>query len=366
MRTLSRLLVIVSAAAPVASLLAQRVDPRAYSEMRWRMIGPFRASRTKAAAGIPDQPNVFYIGAVDGGVWKTTDYGRTWNPIFDDQPSGSIGAIAIAPSSSNVVYVGSGEGLQRPDLSTGDGIYKSTDAGATWTHLGLRDGQQIPQIVVDPRDANRLFVAVMGHPYGPNAERGLFRSTDGGASFQKVLYKDENTGAIDVVLDPANPAIVYAVLWESRQGPWENGQFSGPGSGLFKSTDGGDTWRKVGKGLPTFEQDGLGRIGITVAPSMPSRMFATVGANRNAGLYRSDDAGENWYQATTDNRVSTRESDFAEVKVDPKNPDVVYAALWEARQAPWENGEFKGPGSGLFKSGDGGKTWRRATRAGSI
>ena len=341
MRTLSRLLVIVSAAAPVASLLAQRVDPRAYSEMRWRMIGPFRASRTKAAAGIPDQPNVFYIGAVDGGVWKTTDYGRTWNPIFDDQPSGSIGAIAIAPSSSNVVYVGSGEGLQRPDLSTGDGIYKSTDAGATWTHLGLRDGQQIPQIVVDPRDANRLFVAVMGHPYGPNAERGLFRSTDGGASFQKVLYKDENTGAIDVVLDPANPAIVYAVLWESRQGPWENGQFSGPGSGLFKSTDGGDTWRKVGKGLPTFEQDGLGRIGITVAPSMPSRMFATVGANRNAGLYRSDDAGENWYQATTDNRVSTRESDFAEVKVDPKNPDVVYTAS----VVTW-------------KSTDGGKTFK--------
>ncbi|HEY4130803.1 MAG TPA: glycosyl hydrolase, partial [Gemmatimonadaceae bacterium] len=305
---------------------AQQIDPRMYSELRWRMIGPFRASRTKAAVGIPDQPNVFYIGAVDGGVWKSTDYGRTWNPIFDDQPSGSIGAIAIAPSNPNIIYVGSGEGLQRPDLSTGDGIYKSTDAGKTWTHLGLRDGQQIPQMVVDPKNPDRLFVAVMGHPYGPNTERGLFRSTDGGKSFQKVLYKDQNTGAIDVVMDPVNPDILYCSLWEARQGPWENGQFGGPGSGLFKSTDGGNTWKPIMTGLPTYEQDGLGRIGITVAPSMPSRMFATVNSTRGDGLYRSDDAGEHWTRATTDTRVSTRESDFAEVKVDPKNPDVVYTA----------------------------------------
>ncbi len=299
------------------ALHAQAIAPRMYSELRWRMIGPFRASRTKAAVGIPDQPNVFYIGAVDGGVWKTTDYGRTWKPIFDDQPTGSIGAIAIAPSDPNVIYVGSGEGLQRPDLSTGDGIYKSTDAGATWTHLGLRDGQQIPQMVVDPRDPNRLFVAVMGHPYGPNAERGLFRSTDGGRSFQKVLYRDENTGAIDVVMHPTNPDILFCALWESRQGPWENGVFNGPGSGLYRSTDGGTTWRPYGDGLPTFEQDGLGRIGLTFAPSLPSRMFATVNSTRGDGLFRSDDGGAHWYRATTDTRVSTRESDFAEVKVDP-------------------------------------------------
>ncbi len=308
------------------ALPAQQIDPRLYSELRWRMIGPFRASRTKAAVGIPDQPNVFYIGAVDGGVWKTDDYGRTWKPIFDDQPTGSIGAIAIAPSNPNIIYVGSGEGLQRPDLSTGDGIYRSADGGATWTHLGLRDGQQIPQIVVDPRNPNTLYVAVMGHPYGANAERGLFKSVDGGQSFQKILYKDENTGAIDVVMDPVNPDILYCALWESRQGPWENGAFSGPGSGLFKSSDGGATWRPLSKGLPTFEQDGLGRIGITVAPSMPSRLFATANAARGDGLFRSDDAGENWYRVTTDSRVATRESDFAEVKVDPKNPDVVYTA----------------------------------------
>ena len=249
------LLSLIGLAAPADS---QGFEPSLFQEMRWRMIGPFRASRTKAGTGVPSQPNVFYIGVVNGGVWKTTDYGRTWDPIFDEQGTGSIGAIAVAPSDPNVVYVGSGEGLQRPDLSVGDGIYKSTDAGKTWTHLGLRDGQQIPQIVIDPRDPNRLFVAVIGHPYGPNAERGIFRSTDGGRTFEKVLYKDENTGGIDVAFDPQNSQTIYAAMWEARQAPWENGAFSGPGSGLFKSTDGGATWRQVGQGLPTFDRDGLG------------------------------------------------------------------------------------------------------------
>src|ERR1044071_8885278 len=261
---------------PPSSVLSAQVDPRLFAQLRWRNIGPFRGGRTKAAAGVPGQPNVFYIGAVNGGVWKTTDFGRTWKPIFDAQPSGSIGAIAIAPSNPDIVYVGSGEGLQRPDLSTGDGIYKSTDAGATWTHLGLRDGQQIPQIVVDPKNPDRLFVAVLGHPYGPNPERGIYRASDGGHSFDKVLGKDENTGGVDVVLDPQNSDVVYAVLWEARQAPWENGAFSGPGSGLFKSTDGGTTWQPLTQGLPTFAQDGLGRIGVTVAPSDPRRLYATV------------------------------------------------------------------------------------------
>ena len=184
---------------------AQNLDPSLYSGLRWRMIGPFRAGRTVGAAGIPDQPNVFYIGVNDGGVWKTGDYGLTWQPIFDDQPTGSIGTIALAPSDPNIIYVGSGEGLQRPDLSVGDGMYKSTDGGKSWRHLDLADAQQIASILVDPRDPNRVFVAVLGHPYGPNAERGVFRSTDGGATWQKVLYKDEHTGAVDLAFDPRNP-----------------------------------------------------------------------------------------------------------------------------------------------------------------
>ena len=316
-----------------ATQAADTYAPGLFEEMRWRMIGPFRAGRTKAAAGIPSQPNVFYIGVVNGGVWKTTDYGHTWNPIFDDQPTGSIGAIAIAPSDPNIIYVGSGEGLQRPDLSVGDGIYKSIDAGNTWTHLGLRDGQQIPQIIVDPDDPDRLFVAVLGHPYGPNEERGIFRSLDGGRSVEKVHYTDEDTGGVDVIFDPTDAQIVYAVMWQARQGPWENGVFTGPGSGIIKSTDGGNTWRPINDGLPTFEDDGLGRIGITIAPSDRTRLFATVESRQNGGLYRSDDSGGSWYQINDDPRVTQRGSDFAEVKVHPTNPDIVYTGsivVWKS------------------------------------
>jgi photosystem II stability/assembly factor-like uncharacterized protein len=332
--------------APATLVRPPGINPALFQELQWRNIGPFRGGRTKAAAGIPSQPHVFYIGAVNGGVWKTTDAGRTWTPIFDDQPTGSIGAIAIAPSDPNVIYVGSGEGLQRPDLSTGDGIYKSTDAGKTWTHLGLRDGQQIPQIIVDPHDPNRLFVAVLGHPYGSNEERGIFRSTDGARTFQRVLYKDADTGGVDVVFDPENASTVYAVLWQARQGPWENGVFTGPGSGVFKSTDGGTTWRRIVDGLPTFADDGLGRIGLAVTPGHPDRMFATVEARTRGGLYRSESGGEHWQLVNADPRVTNRGSDFAEVKVDPRNPDVVYSAS----VVTW-------------KSTDGGKTfagWRGA------
>lgn len=306
---------------------AQSFDPPLYGGLRWRMIGPFRGGRTVGLAGIAEQPGTFYIGVNNGGVWKTGDYGRTWDPIFDGQPTGSIGAVAVAPSQPGTVYVGSGEGLQRPDLSVGDGVYKSTDAGKTWRHLGLRDGQQIPQIIVDPRNPDRLFVAVLGHPYGPNAERGIFRSTDGGASFQKVLYKDGRTGGVDLAFDPRNPQTVYAVLWQAQQGPWENGAFSGPNSGLYKSTDGGDHWSQLTGGLPTFEKDGLGRIGIGVAPNDSSRMYALVEARGQAGgLYRSDDAGATWRRVNGEMRIYGRGSDFACVRVDPKNRDVIYVA----------------------------------------
>jgi photosystem II stability/assembly factor-like uncharacterized protein len=321
-------------------------DAALFREFTWRNIGPMRGGRTKAATGIASEPNVFFVGAVNGGVWKTTDYGRTWAPLFDDQPTGSIGAIAVAPSDPSVIYVGSGEGLQRPDLSTGNGLYKSTDGGRAWTHLGLDGGQQIPQIIVDPRDPNRLFIAVLGHPYGPNPDRGIFRSLDGGRTVQKVLYKDADTGGVDVVFDPANANTVYAVLWQARLGPWENGVFSGPGSGVFKSTDGGTTWRPIVNGLPTFTGDDLGRIGIAVAPSTPERLYATVEARSRGGLYRSDNGGESWALANADPRVTSRGSDFAEVKVDPKNPDIVYTASIVA-----------------WKSTDGGRTftaWRGA------
>ena len=330
------LLLLCAGLIPVLS--AQNFDPKFYSALAWRGIGPYRGGRTVGAAGIPDRPDVFFVGVNNGGVWKTDDAGRTWEPIFDDQPTGSIGTIAVAPSNPDILYAGSGEGLQRPDLSVGDGIYKSTDGGKSWRHLGLRDGQQIPSILVDPNDPGRLFVAVLGHPYGPNAERGVFRSTDGGQSFQKVLYKDTLTGAIDLAFDPGNPRTVYAVLWQAQQGPWENGAFSGPNSGLYKSTDGGDHWTQLTGGLPTFAQ-GLGRIGIAVAPSDRNRMYALVeagggggrarggaGSAGAGGLYRSDDAGTTWTRVNNENRIYGRGSDFACVRVDPRNKDVIYVA----------------------------------------
>jgi photosystem II stability/assembly factor-like uncharacterized protein len=300
-------------------------NPRLYQDLKWRCIGPFRGGRTVGATGVPGKPNLFYIGVNNGGVWKSTDAGRTWIPIFDGQPTGSIGALAVAPSNPDVIYVGSGEGLRRPDLSTGDGIYRSTDGGNTWIHLGLRDGQQITNILVDPHDPHRVFVAVLGHPYGPNPERGVFRSTDGGENWQKILYKDENTGATDLAFDPTDPQIVYAVLWSSRRPPWTTGApLEGHTGGLFKSTDGGDNWKPLTKGLPTNEQ-GLGRIGIGIAPNDPNRIYALVDAQPDVGgLYRSDDAGESWQRVNNEERIWGRGFDFAWVRVAPDNHDTIY------------------------------------------
>lgn len=310
------------AAAPAAG---QQQDPALFAEMRWRSIGPFRGGRTVGVAGVPSRPGVFYMSQNNGGVWKTDDYGHTWTPIFDGQPTGSIGALAVAASDPDVIYVGSGEGLQRPDLSVGDGVYKSTDGGHSWRHLGLDGVQQIGAVLVDPADPSRVFVAALGHPYGPNPERGVYRSLDGGTTWARVLYKDENTGAIALAFDPADPKTVYAVLWAARQGPWEYGNgYRGPGSGLFKSTDGGDTWRQLGGGLPTAAQ-GLGRIGIAVAPSDRTRMYALVDAPAG-GLFRSDDAGESWVKVDSEVRVWGRGDDFAGVTVDPRDKDVVYVA----------------------------------------
>jgi len=345
LRTAIPLLVFAVLTRPV---LSQSPDSSLFANLRWRMIGPHRGGRTVGGCGVPQQPNVFYIGVNNGGVWKTTDFGRTWVPIFDEQSTGSIGDVAVAPSDPNIVYVASGEGIQRPDLSVGKGIFKSTDAGRTWTHLGLEAGQQMGGLAIDPKDPNRVFVAVLGHPYGPNPERGVYRSTDGGKTWDRVLYKDENTGAVQVTIDPVNPQIVYADLWAGRQGPWENGSWNGPNSGLFKSTDGGTTWRPLTQGLPTTAQ-GLGRIGFCVAASDPSRLYATVDAGAYGGIYRSDDAGESWKKLNSDQRFWGRGDDFAEIKADPKNKDIVYTAdvvVWKSMDGGMSWNAYRGAPGG--------------------
>ncbi len=308
------------------SVLAQDYDPAMFRELHWRLIGPFRGGRTVAISGVPGQQNVFYMAPNNGGVWKSTDYGRTWTPIFDDQPTGSIGALAVAPSDPNTIYVGSGEGLRRPDLSVGNGVYKSSDGGRTWQHLDLQDAQQIASIIVDPKDANRVFVAAQGHPYGPNEQRGIFRSLNGGRTWEKVLYKDENAGGMDLVFDPRNSQVIFASLWASRRPPWTTGGgYDGPGSGLYKSSDGGSSWRQLTRGLPGATE-GIGRIGPTVSPSDPDRMYAWVNAKKGSGIYRSDDGGESWQQVNDEERVWGRGDDFGCVRVDPRNKDVIYVA----------------------------------------
>ena len=317
---------------------AKQVDPTLFQDLRWRLIGPFRGGRTLAATGVRGQPEVFYSGSVGGGVWKTDDAGRTWKPLFDSQAIASIGAIAVAPSDSNVIYVGSGEADMRSSISYGDGMYKSTDGGKTWAHIGLSDSRQIGRILVDPRDPNRVFVAALGHAYGPNQERGVYRSKDGGKNWQRILFHDENTGAIDLALEPGNSKTIYAALWQTRRPPWSiYPPSNGPGSGLYSSNDGGDHWEQVtGHGLPS---EGLGRVGIAFAPSNPRRIYLIVDA-KEGGLYRSDDGGQNWQRVSNDKRIWQRGWYFGELRVDPKDPETVYV-----------------PNTSTYRSRDGGKTF---------
>ncbi len=316
-----------------AASAADLAPESASASLHWRMVGPFRGGRTKAVTGVPGQPNTFLVGAVNGGVWKTTDSGRTWLPIFDGAPTQSVGAIAIAPSDPSVIYVASGEGLIRPDLSVGDGVYRSSDAGLSWTHVGLEDAQQIPDLAVDPHDQNRVYAAVLGHPFGASAQRGLYRSTDGGKNWSRVLYIDDDTGASFVRIDPQNPQVLYAGFWNVRAGPWEdNNDFNGTKGGLFKSTDGGDHWQRLANGLP----ENLSQLDVVIAPSLPSRLYATIATSEDGdyqsaaglGVFRSDDAGEHWFRVTTDPRPALRigGGDLPLLKVDPHNPDIVYSA----------------------------------------
>ena len=325
-----------------ASAQSGPVNPKLFSDMRWREIGPLRGGRVRALAGVPSQPATFYFGMVNGGVFKTTDAGSTWESVWDTQPSGSIGSIAVSESNPNIVYVASGEGLQRPDLATGDGVYKSTDAGKTWTHLpALRDGQQIGQLAIDPKDPNKVFVAVTGHPYGPNEERGLYLTKDGGATFKRVLYTNDRTGASEVQIDPSNPSVVYAGMWQRQEAPWENGAFIGAEGGMYRSTDGGETFAKLtGHGLP----EDILQVQIAIAPTDSKRIYAEVAQVRGGvQLMRTDDGGANWVHAPVDDsRPEARigGGDVPVIKVDPKDANTVYVAT----VVTW-------------KSTDAGKTW---------
>jgi photosystem II stability/assembly factor-like uncharacterized protein len=304
------------------SLLAQQFDTNLYSGMRWRMVGPFRGGRSISVAGVPSQPNVFYFGSVGGGVWKTANAGETWTPIFDSQPIASIGAIAVSPSNPDVIYVGSGEADMRSQISHGDGMYRSTDGGKTWRNIGLRDTRQIGRILIDPKDPDLVLVAALGHAYGPNEERGVFRSTDGGNTWEKVLYKDADTGAIELAWSAQNPQTVYAALWQTRRPPWSvYPPSNGAGSGLYKSLDEGKTWQPItGNGFPA---EGLGRIGLAVAPSQPNRVYAIVDA-KEGGLYRSEDAGATWRRTASESRLWGRGWYFGQVEVDPRDANTVY------------------------------------------
>ncbi len=343
------------------ALSAADIPLEVLSGLSWRMLGPFRGGRVDAVTGVPGRPNEFYFGHVNGGVWKTIDAGRVWKPVFDSQPVASIGALGLAPSAPDVLYVGSGESTFRDSMGYGNGVYKTTDAGQTWTHIGLDETQHIGKIAVHPTNPDIVFVAATGHLYAPNPERGVFRSKDGGKTWEKVLFKNNDVGAIEVVLDPTNPQVVYAGLWNTRRPPWYTyAPTNGPGGGIYKSTDGGNTWKQLTSGLPP---EGLGRTGIAVAPSNPQRVYAVVdclvpepGAPpppppapgtfgrdttpRQGGFFRSDNGGESWTRLSADPALWGRGWYFEKLVVDPQDADVVYV-----------------PNVSVSRTMDGGKTW---------
>ena len=295
-----------------------------FKALKWRLVGPFRGGRAVAVAGDPNKPLVFYFGAVNGGVWKTTNGGQTWRNITDGKSDiSSVGAIAVSSSDPSVIYVGTGEAQPREDLTYGTGVYRSTDAGSSWQHLGLNDTQQIGDLVIDPRDADRVYVAAIGHAFGPNSERGVFRTTDGGKSWKKVLFLNDSTGAMDLTIDPTNPRILFASMWKFQRTPW--GMNSGGGrSGLWKTTDGGDTWKEItfNRGLP---KKPLGKIGISISPANPQRVYASVEApDSSGGIFRSDDGGDTWALTSGDQKWSVRPWYYSAVTADPTNENTVY------------------------------------------
>src|SRR5688572_24521842 len=323
MRKLSFLPLIVLACTLAGAQDKPAPDPYAtpaeFKNLKYRSIGPAAGGRATRAAGVPGDPNVFYAGIASGGVWKSTDGGATWKPIFDDQPISSIGSLAVAPSDPNVIYVGSGEANIRGNVAAGNGIYKSIDAGKTWTHVWKQEGQ-IGTMAVDPRNADVAFAAVLGHAFGPNPERGVYRTRDGGRTWQQVLKKDDDTGASDVAIDPSNPNILFAGFWQARRFPWDM-QSGGPGSGLYVSRDGGDTWKQLtGSGLP----EGIwGKVGVAIAPSDSRRVYALIEADKG-GLFRSDDGGESWELASAHRALRQRAWYYSTLTVHPSNPNEVW------------------------------------------
>jgi photosystem II stability/assembly factor-like uncharacterized protein len=326
-----------SVVTPTAIAATTEKEDPLFKGIKYRVVGPFRGGRSLTAAGVPGDPTTYYFGATGGGVWKSTDGAVTWTSVFDKEATSSIGSLAVAPSDPNIVYVGTGEGCIRGNLSHGDGVYKTLDGGKTWKNVGLRDSRAIGRVIVDPRNADRVFVAALGHPFGPNPERGIFRTTDGGKNWEKVLYKDENTGGIDIAFDPRNANILIASLWETRRTAWSLSS-GGPGSGLYRSNDGGTTWKRLEEhGLP---KGPYGRIGVAVAANS-DRLYALIEAHEG-GLYRSDDSGETW-QLVNDNRAyQQRAWYYMHITADPQDPDTVYI----------ENVDF-------YKSVDAGRTFNK-------
>src|SRR5947208_6742026 len=297
---------------------SEHEDPL-FKGMKYRPIGPFRGGRSLTAAGIPGDLNIYYFGSTGGGVWKSTDGATTWASVFDKQGTSSIGSVAVSESDPSTVYVGTGEACIRGNISHGDGVYKSLDGGKTWKNVGLRDTRAIGKVIVNPRNPDIVFVAALGHPYGPNPERGIFRTTDGGKNWEKVLYKDVNTGGVDIAFDPANPNILFASLWQARRTPWSLSS-GGPGSGLYRSNDGGTTWKRLDEhGLP---KEPYGRIGVAVAANS-DRVYALIEAHEG-GLYRSDDGGETWQLVHGGRSIQQRAWYYMHIVADPQEADTVY------------------------------------------
>ncbi|MGH8229671.1 MAG: WD40/YVTN/BNR-like repeat-containing protein, partial [Steroidobacteraceae bacterium] len=365
-----------------AAAAAPAKPQSAAAKLRWRNVGPTIGGRVVAVAGVPGERNLFYMGAVDGGVWKSTDYGVKWVNLTDGKlpgSSNSIGAIAVAPSNPKIIYVGTGESDIRGDFVTGDGMFRSGDAGKTWKAIGLADTHTISAIVVDPHDPDVVYASSMGHVFKPNPERGVFKSTDGGKSWHKVLYVDARTGAIDLVMDPRNPKVLYAAMWQAYRTPWKLDD-GGPGSGLYKSTDGGAHWQEISHN-PGFAQGILGRIGVTVAGSDPDIVYAIVQA-KHGGVFRSSDGGASWKRVNRSWSLRQRAFYYMAIYADPKDPNTVYApnvdALWVSHDGGkkfsqlhtphgdnhivWINPNdtrvlLEGNDGGATVSTDGGKTW---------